>query len=84
MKNASMSKINTKLVHVQNDMWTGLLVAVLFVKPKKVGDNLCPYLDDRLNKPWCIFPKMAMQLQKIMKLFTYLYKRFQLAFHTVS
>lgn len=70
-----MSKINTKLAHVRNDMWTGLLVAILFVKQKKVGDNLCSYLDDRLNKPRCIFPKMAMQLQKIMKLFTYLYKK---------
>ena len=40
---ASMSKINIELVHVKNDMWTGSLVAVLFVKQKKVGDKLCPH-----------------------------------------
>lgn len=30
-----MSKINTELARVQSDMWTGLLVAVLYVKQKK-------------------------------------------------
>lgn len=35
IKNASVSKINTELARVQSDMWTGLLVAVLYVKQKK-------------------------------------------------
>ena len=73
IKNASVSKISTELAHIQNDMWTGLFVAVLFVKAKKkkTRNNLCPYLEDRLNKPWYTYPKTAMQLQKMMKLFMY-------------
>lgn len=70
-----MSKTNMELVHVKNDMWTGLLVAVLFVKQKKSWRQPVSSLEDRLNKPRCIFPKMAMQLQKIMKLFMYLCKK---------